>query len=63
MCALVVWIHHSRVKILEPRYRLQQCWPGSAYTHLDVYVYMHTHTVKRRRSPRAWKKSRPKVLA
>lgn len=63
MCALVVWIHHSQIKILESRHRLQQCWQGSAHTHLHEHVYRHTHTLKRRRGPGAWKKSRPKVLA
>lgn len=43
MCALVVWIHHSQIKILEPRHRLQHCWQGSARTYLHEHVYMHTY--------------------
>lgn len=40
MCALVVWIHHSQIKILEPRHRLQQLWQGSAHAH----TYAHAPT-------------------
>lgn len=44
MCALVVWIHHSQIKISEPRHRLQQCWQGSAvHTHTHARACAHTH--------------------
>lgn len=62
MCALVVWIHHSQIKISEPRHRLQQCWQGSAartHTHMHAHVHTHTETPKRRRSPGARRKNRP----
>lgn len=59
MCALVVWIHHSQIKISEPRHRLQQCWQGSAHTHACT----HARTPKRRKGPGAWRKSRLSVLA
>lgn len=56
MCALVVWIHHSQIKISEPRHRLQQCWQGSAaHTHARACA----HTQRPRRGEGARRKNRP----
>lgn len=61
MCALVVWIHHSQIKILESRHRLQQCWQGSAHTHLHEHVYMHTHP-EEKKGPRSLEKEQTQGL-